>query len=294
MSDALSRRSLLGAGFTVALGGLAGCISTSREATETVTETVAAADASSLTVAGDAGDVTVTTESRDDVRVAATKRAAGEDGLGRVDVQVGRDGDAISVTVDREVENGLLQLSPSPLANLEIAVPEAFRVAEVAADAGDVSVDGVAGPVNVETDTGDIEATSVAGELTTLSDTGDQTIDGVAGRLHATADTGDVTATGASRLGDIETDTGDVEVSATRAGGNASVSADTGDVSLSFDEPLDADVVVSVDSGDIVVENLGDIGRTETESDFEATVGDGTNSLSVSTDTGDVTLTGGS
>ncbi|WP_121822650.1 DUF4097 family beta strand repeat-containing protein [Halostella salina] len=295
MSDTLTRRTLLGTGVTAVLGGLAGCITTSREAEETVTETVAVDGVSSLVVDGDAGDVTVTAESRDDVRVEATKRAAGEEGLDRVDVQVGREGDTVSVTTDREEEeNGLFQLSPSPLANVAVAVPEGFRVAEVIADTGDVTVERATGPLRVETDTGDIEAVSVEGDLTTLSDTGDQRIDGVAGRLSATADTGDVTATGASRLGDVETDTGDIEVSATRVGGNASVSADTGDVSLSFAEPLDAGVVVSTETGDIVVETLGDIGRIETESTFEATVAEGTNSLSVSTDTGDVEIAGGS
>ncbi|WP_135820835.1 DUF4097 family beta strand repeat-containing protein [Halostella litorea] len=294
MSDTLTRRTLLAGGVTAALGGLAGCISTSREAEETVTETMAVDDANALVVEGAVGDVSVSGEARDDVRVEGTKRAAGEDGLDRVDVRVERSGGRITVTVDRETENGLLRLSPSPIAVLDIAVPEAFQVADVSADTADVGVDGVAGPTELKTDTGDIRATAVDGDLTTRSDTGDQRVNVVSGRLHATVDTGDVGATGVNGLGDIEADTGDVEVTAATVGGNASVEADTGDVSLAFTEAINAAVTVTSDTGDIVVENLGEVDRVETENSFEATVGEGTHSLTVRTDTGDVTLTGGS
>ena len=281
-------------GATAVLGGIAGCITTSRDAEATMTETLDVDEASGLTVEGAVGDVTVRGESRDDVRVEGTKRAGGEDGLERVEVRTERTGRTLSVAVDRTEEDGLLQLSPTPLVDLHVRVPKAFRVSEAVVDTGDLSVDGVTGPLRAETDTGDLEATAVDGDLTARSDTGDQRIDGVTGRLNATVNTGEVTATGAAALGDVATDTGNLDVTAARLDGDATVAADTGDVALRFEEPLDAEVTVSTETGDIDVEHLGDVDRTETEGSFEATVGDGTHSLSVSTDTGDVTLSGGS
>lgn len=290
MAYTTTRRRFLAAGTSAALAGLAGCLGGERTAEETVTRTVDPADASGISIAGDIGDVDVRGDDRDDVSVEGIKRAGDEDALDQVSLSVERQDDTIDVGAENEHDGGggLFLASVPPLIDLTVTVPADLRVTGADADTGDVDVQDVTGPTDVTADTGDIDVSDVSGDVTARTDTGDQLIARVDGIVTATADTGDVTVREAT-LDEVTADTGDVTAEIQGLDEDARVATDTGDVDLTLPSSLDVGIEVSVDTGDITIRGL-DGGTVETEDSYERSLGDGTHTLSVETNTGDVTL----
>ena len=242
-----TRRRLLTGASAVTLAGLAGCIATNRDVAETVEEHYDVEGASAVTASAVNGDVTVTCEDRDDVAVTGVKVAASDGDLESVRLEASREDGTLSLDV--EVDGGLLRFGPDPKMDLEVAVPADLRVSRV------------------ETTNGDLEVAEVDGETAVDTTNGDVTIDAVGGPLTVETTNGEVSAGGVSDDAAVETTNGAV------------------DLSLSPD--LEATLSVSTTNGEITVEGFDDE-TTRTDSDLEATRGDGSHDLEVSTTNGDV------
>ena len=284
------RRTLLAAGSAALLGGLSGCIAIAadRNAEETVTETVDPEGVDAVTVTTDVTDATVRGEDRADVHVEAVKRAPGEDGLDKLSLDVERSGGTVDVTARRS-DDDLIRLGPGPTMDVTVTVPEGVSVARTTTNTGDAELRAVDGPATVRTDTGDVYATDVRGDLTARSDTGDQELSDVDGAVSARTDTGSVTVRRAATVDELRTDTGDVDGAIPSLTGDAEIQTDTGDVSLTLSRSLDAGVTASTNTGEITAGGFDDP-ETATETTFVAELGDGTHTLRITTDTGDVRL----
>ena len=236
------------------------------------------AGASAVTLAGLAGciatsrDVEETVEEHYDVEGVSAVTASAVDGdvtvtgEEREDIAVtgvkaaASEGDLESVrleasheddtlSLDVDVDGGFLRFGPDPKMDLEVAVPADLRVSRV------------------ETTNGDLEVAEVGGETTADTTNGEVTIDAVDGPLT------------------VETTNG--EVSAGGVGDDATVETTNGAVDLSLSPDLEATLSVSTTNGEITVEGFDDE-TIRTDSDLEATRGDGTHDLEVSTTNGDV------
>ncbi len=272
MTHKTPRRRFLAGAAAAGLGALGGCISLGDRQETEETHTFDVADLDELTLRNGVGDVTVAAEERSDVRVRAIKRAANEDHFDAISLVEQRSGGTLALSVDNEIDSVLLGSPPSM--ELDIVVPADLRVAEVGTDVGDVEVEGSNGALSVETDTGD------------------GVVSGVEGTVDATTDTGDLTIRDVASISGITTDTGDVEVDVAALDGDARIEIDTGDVDAALAASLDARVVVRSETGDVTSNGLDFSDLESGEQRLEGTLGEGTNRLTIATDTGDVTLSG--
>lgn len=274
MSRSPSRRRLLASATSLVLAGAAGCVASGREVEESISETIELEGATRLTVTSEAGTVDITGEGSDTVSVAGHKRAASEDDLEAIDLEIDRTGDTVALAVDDETADGPLSFSPGPVLDLELDVPESLRVARVQSGAGDINVAGVRGPLEAAAGSGSLEIDGVDGAITTETGSGAQTLSAVEGSLTAEAGSGAVTADVRSLEGDSSIDTG------------------SGSVSLTLPSSVDATLEITTGSGDIVVDGSA-VDRAETADVVERTLGDGTHALETETGSGDVEVTVG-
>jgi len=157
MTSNISRRQLLGGGSLGALSTIAGCLSTGRGATETVTETYQTTDLSSLSLTTVNGSITVDGHEGDAIEVTATKAAPTEDILESVTLASSRsDG---HLTLEADSETSAFLFGPEPKIDLEVTVPAGIRLARAETTNGDIDVSLTDGD-------GDLTAESTNGEIT--------------------------------------------------------------------------------------------------------------------------------
>lgn len=248
-----TRRSLCAGVGVALLGGAFSQTARAQEVThitEEVNRSASTSGVSAFTIDNEVGDVTVTAEDRSDVDVTAVKRAQSQSAVD-------------SLSVDLQKVDGTLELVgdiPSDVSNasveFDVRVPSELPTSSVSTFVGDITVDGVAGYVDVSNETGSL------------------TVSGTDGLSNATTNTGDI----------------DVEVSAIDS--DTSVESSTGTVEAALATGLDADVTAETTLGGVSVGSLplnvssGFLGETAS-----GTLGSGTHEFSVSTDTGDIELT---
>jgi len=318
---AMKRRGFLaGTATLVAAGG--GCITVS--ATETTETSRHEIGDERVTIDNPAGDVTVRTADREDVRVRAVKRDSmgNEDALSKLSVTTDRSDGVFTVAVEDDTDPGLADTTSL---DLTVTVPTSNRVTDVDvadgdvdlretvgdltvdADDSDVSVRSVDGAVTVEAGDGDLTVRDVSGDATATLDDGDATIRDVSGDATATlgdgdatvrrvegtvtvdASDGDLTVRDPGAIDEVTAGDGDVTVEVPAVSENAVVSAGDGDLDLALSPSLDAELALSIADGDLSVDGF-DFVAGEDVTRLETTLGDGTHSLSVSAGDGDVTV----
>lgn len=241
-----------------------------------------------------AGDVSVTTWSRNAVRITASRSSregvdiAASDQLVRVKAQ-GRHGAAESVDFD-------------------ITVPAWMPISISAVD-GDIKVSGAQNEVTAETVQGDVTLLGGSGNISLRSVHGSVTLEKASGRIDLHSVNDDVKATDVSGDLSVETVNGDVKLrgiqsSNTEAttvngdvtydgtikdGGRYVFSTHDGDVRVAVPERANVTVSVSTFNGDFTacfpVQVTGKAGHR-----FSFTIGSGSARLELESFTGDITL----
>lgn len=121
-------------------------------------------------------------------------------------------------TIDRTIDGHTMRLrldcsysvGVECFADLRLAVPKGVAL-DVNARAGDISVQGVRGPVSVDSDSGDIRMESITGNVNVANNSGSVRLENVAGDVSAETKSGDVRGEGLrARTARLETKSGDV------------------------------------------------------------------------------------
>ena len=298
----MKRRGFLG-GVLATLGATAGCIGV--EAAETTERHSYDLDGESVVVDNPAGDVTVRTGDRSDVRVRAVKHDSlgDEDALSKLSMSIERSDGVLTVGVTDETESGVVS---STWLDLRVALPEGTPVTDVSveddvdlqgaasavtveSEDGDIRLRGVDGDVDTETGDGDVRLRSVNGDATVETDDGDVTVREVEGSVTIDTDDGDVTVREVGAIGDVTLGDGDATVDVTAVDGSATVSSDDGDITASLVPDIDARLSAHTDDGDVRVEGFDFVSGDDVRS-VETTLGDGGSSLELVTDDGDVEI----
>jgi len=143
---------------------------------------------------------------------------------------------------------------------LEIVVPHATRVRALA-DAGDVRVQGIAGPVRAEADSGSIEMADINGDVRASADSGSIRIHRVRGSVDANADSGSVEALDIGGPITAATDSGDIRLSQS-APAPVAAEADSGSISLRLAPDAGYNVRIHTDSGHVRTPPMAVQGRS--------------------------------
>lgn len=122
---------------------------------------------------------------------------------------IAQDGNTIGVgdVTDRWLLRGINLL-------LEITTPADTEIRALA-DAGNVRIEGIDGPVECETDSGEIHISVIGSEVRASSDSGGIHVRGVKGPVDLRADSGHIEALEIEGTIDAKTDSGDIRLSQT-------------------------------------------------------------------------------
>ncbi|ELY48816.1 DUF4097 family beta strand repeat-containing protein [Natronolimnohabitans innermongolicus] len=274
MTHTPSRRATLVGGALVAVCGLSGCLSGSRDVERTVTESHATDAVTGVAVETEHGDVEVVPTDDGEIDVTGQKAALTRDDLETIGLETMLEDGVLVVAVDRDDSRTLFGLRPPPVVDLAVSVPDGLPLERVRTVAGAVDVTGVEG---------DVSATAEAGDVT-LRDVG--------GTVSATTDTGALTVLEPESIDRLETQTGDVTASLPGLDGDATIETTTGAVDLRLPDQLDLSLEMTTETGTLSVTDVDDLPELAGDSLIEADVGDGTHRLEITTETGDVRVSG--
>ncbi|WP_247003111.1 DUF4097 family beta strand repeat-containing protein [Halosolutus gelatinilyticus] len=265
MDSTITRRRVFLAGTVVSIGGLAlGGIATGRvldegsdtRTTETFSETY---DVAEISVATDVGPVSVIGTDRETVELVVEQRGT-EGSLDRTTLSIDEGNDALDVTVEYD------HTTAEWLGLTAESRPDIKTVLTVPHELEHAALETVNGAIDASALESTLAASTTKGEI----DVGVETL-------------GDGTT--------IETTNGDVAVAADAIEGDATFESTNGAITYALGDTTDATVTVATSSGDIALttDRADPVRRTDTE--LEATVGDGTHQLQFETTSGDVTIT---
>jgi DUF4097 and DUF4098 domain-containing protein YvlB len=293
------------------------------EQTERITRTLRLGQNGQLIASNIAGDITITGGSGDDVSIEAVKRTTGpREELAGVTVDIEERAGRITVDTDYERNNQSRRRRDLVSVTFTIVVPASTSV-DLRSISGAISVTGVRGVVRAETVSGNIMtrqsprvalAKSVSGDV----DVSDTDVDG---DLAASTVSGGVRLSGIkTRAVRLSTVSGDVEVSNVNAerliansmsgslqlagalarNGRYTLSSHSGDGRLLLDTAVGFELAASSFSGDVrsdIPVTLGRRpdaprrGRSSSRRSVQATFGDGSAVLDVTTFSGDISIT---
>ena len=161
---------------------------------------------------------------------------------------VAQDGDLIRVGAFGSYEpNGLT-------VNYTIRVPPETEI-RGHAGSGDLAVEGIAGPTDLQTGSGNILASAVTGALQLRAGSGDVKLEHITGPIEVVTHSGDIEINSAG--GEVRVRTGSADVHIDHPGGSVVVSTGSGDIGVIG---ATRDLRLQTGSGDIAVE--GDPGAT--------------------------------
>jgi len=144
---------------------------------------------------------------------------------------------------------------PSGLSvNYTIGVPPETEI-RGRAGSGDLAVEGIKGPTDLQTGSGNIFASALAGALQLRAGSGDVKLEHLTGPIEVVTHSGDIEINSAS--GEVRVRTGSADVRIDHPGGSVVVSAGSGDIGVIG---ATQDLRLQTGSGDIAVE--GDPGAT--------------------------------
>ena len=248
-----------------------------------------------LEVGSYAGDIAVTTWTRNAVRVQA------EPG-GRTTVEIDRS--ATSVTVRTQGRRG-----PPSLVDLQITAPT-WMALDLSGVNTDISVVGARGPVSVETVQGQVDVEGGAGLVSLQSVQGSVSLSGAKGRLEVNSVNEDVVVRGSSGEVTAETVNGDItlsQVDATsvtansvngeleydgtiRNSGRYAFSTHNGDITITVPEGSNAAVSVATFNGEFASEFPVTLTETRKGKRFSFTLGSGSAQMTLESFQGSIEL----
>jgi hypothetical protein len=268
---------------------------------ETIEERFSFKETPRLKVRNVSGETSVTAAGAPgEIRVVARKRvsASSEDRAKRLlqnlEVRMVKRGDELLVEPHLyEQERGWLDLFRGKRfrVDFEIAVPSECAV-DAQTVSGEISVEGVRGPIEIQTVSGDVRLEDVQGPMRLKSVSGDVDCRRYVGHLEGNAVSGDVTITAARlRSSQLHTVSGDIQLEG-RLDPRKEHRFKTisGDVELALVEP-DATIEYRTASGDIECELPARIVRRGRK-EYGVVIGGGRGSVGVKTVSGDLTVRG--
>ncbi|OYR48012.1 DUF4097 family beta strand repeat-containing protein [Halorubrum sp. Hd13] len=285
-----SRRRVLGVAGAAIASTLAGCGSVVRIERDGTTDerTVDPPTDATLAVVDATDAIAFTAEPRDDVKIIAEKEAFGGVSLDELTVDVETTADRVEITTDKPDVIGLGGASVS----LELYVPEEMAVDRLQTADGAVTAQRVPDGAALRTRDGAIQITDARGDVTAETSDGDISVDGTDGTLSAATQDGSIQVRDPARVGEISTRDGNVATDVPAVADDAEVVSSDGNLVLRIGETLDTVLTAATADGEILVSDVtsGVQIRSQTESQLEAVVGDGTTPLRAHTNDGDVFL----
>jgi hypothetical protein len=191
--------------------------SSTQKYSHTRAECFAVDDSPTLTIDNFYGDVTVRDGEEGIVEVVASKRAAREMDLERIEVEITQSGSGLEIRTD--IPSGLNNVS----VELEITAPADTQV-DLQSRGGDVSIVGIAGRVRAVTGGGDIEVWEAKSPLDVHTAGGNITVFGAKGGLHAETAGGDIEIHDADGETFVSTGGGNIQI----LGANGEIQVNTG------------------------------------------------------------------
>ena len=285
-----SRRRVLGVAGAAIASTLAGCgsvVQIERDGT-TDERTVDPPTGATLAVVDATDAIAFTAEPRDDVKIIAEKEAFGGVSLDELTVDVETTADRVEITTDKPDVIGLGGASVS----LELYVPEEMAVDRLQTADGAVTAQRVPDGAALRTRDGAIQITDARGDVTAETSDGDISVDGTDGTLSAVTQDGSIQVRDPARVGEISTRDGNVATDVPAVADDAEIVSSDGNLVLRMGETLDTVLTAATADGEILVSDVvpGVQIRSQTESQLEAVVGDGTTPLRAHTNDGDVVL----
>jgi hypothetical protein len=268
---------------------------------ETVEERFTFKETPRLRVRNVSGETTVTAAGAPgEIRVVARKRvsASSEDRAKRLlknlEVRMEKHGDELLVEPHLyEQERGWIDLFRGKRfrVDFDITVPKECAV-DAQTVSGDLSVEGVRGPVEIQSVSGDVRLDDVQGPMRLKSVSGDVDCRRYVGHLEGNTVSGDVTIAAARlRSTQLHTVSGDVEIEGQldprKEHRFKSIS---GDVELALAEP-DATIEYRTASGDVECELPARVVRRGRK-EYSVVIGAGRGQITVKTVSGDLTVRG--
>jgi DUF4097 and DUF4098 domain-containing protein YvlB len=248
-----------------------------------------------LEVSSYAGEIAVTTWSRNAVRVQA------ESG-GRTTVEIDRT--ATSVTVRTQGRRG-----PPSLVDLQITAPP-WMALDLSGVNTDITIAGARGPVSAETVQGQVDVEGGVGLVSLQSVQGSVSLSGAKGRLEVNSVNEDVVVRGSSGEVTAETVNGDITLSRVDAtsvmmnsvngeleydgtiknSGRYAFSTHNGDITVTVPEGSNAAVSVATFSGDFASEFPVTLTETRKGKRFSFTLGTGSAQMTLESFQGSIEL----
>ena len=155
---------------------------------------------------------------RPDVRIEIEKRAADDQALDEIEIEVEQDGDRIRVSARRPDRAGRVTFAVITSwrgVKLTANVPREANVT-ASTDDGSVTVEGVSGRLELSSDDGSIRGEMLGGQVIASTDDGSVRLRDVSGRVDAQTDDGSMRVSGRLSGVRLRTDDGSVEVGADR------------------------------------------------------------------------------
>ncbi len=269
----LDRRQLLGGCATVGTVGLAGCVSQTLDAEETVNQAFGAEGISELVVRTTNGAIDVTATETETISLEGRKRATSDSRLADVEVVTERDGGTLRIEAETD-ESGLFSwLRNSPRADLSITVPETLT------------------RTDAQTTNGSIELNSLDGESTARTTNGSIRMDALGGDITARTTNGSIELTdGSPSIISAETTNGRLSLSVLT---EPDIEAKTtnGNVSLTLPSSVEPHLTFDTSNGRISIDGIGPM-EVSGRGSYEARVGAATSRIRVSTTNGNLTVEG--
>jgi hypothetical protein len=191
------------------------------------------------------GSVQVSAWDRPEIRVRIEKHGRDREAAAALQVKVAQDGGRLRVQAPApDKDTGGITIGASRSVSFTFMVPRKAHVLVRSGD-GSISVEDVAGRVELHSGDGSIRATRLAGEVVAESGDGSVSLDGQFARVRATSEDGSVAvdaAGGSAAEQDWELYTGDGSITMKLPDSfDAKVEADTGDGSISISGIRDRD-----------------------------------------------------
>lgn len=224
-------------------------------------------DADAVTVDADIGEISVTGENRDDIEL--TTEIDGDDD--DIEVDATTTNNELVVTVEDHY-SCLFWCSP-PDVEIDLKVPKDLDQTEITATNGLVTVTDVDHDVTANTDNGNIVVENVGGEIT-----GETT-------------NGSIDLTDVEAIGDLSTYSGQIDAEVETLETDATVETTNGNITLVVGDEFDATVSAEADTGLVSIEGDDINVQTQRYDYAEATFGDGTYSLDVFAERGEIEIT---
>jgi hypothetical protein len=249
---------------------------------DTVTLTAPLADGATLRVINSSGQTSVR-PGNGDVRVTATLR-----------YPIGTSAPEVALA---PADGGLLlSLAPSSSNRPNISVDYVIELPAAAGLAvqtasGDVAIGDLTGPAQVSSASGDMSLTNLAGPVTARSASGDMRLTNLTGDVRASSASGRIEGSDLTAVREVSTASGDIRLSGLFAG-ETRINAISGDVRVGFAPGSSARITASTTSGDIRTSGLMLTNQLQTSRNLTGTLGNGAGAVTISTVSGDVTLTG--